>query len=885
MARGAPKSSRMPALPATISMLAARRATRSPFSSLRFRLLLAILVPFVAAAAWILYETLDRRAYGVRHSGDQVVQLLNSAEARERQALDHAHQLLLTLSHLSAVRRLDVPECNALFAEIVAESPRYANISLIGPGGDALASGVPMPEPLEVRSRVWYQRAVKTRRVAIGDYLVGRVTKRPSIHLAQPMIAPKTEEITAVLMAAIDLEYLAGVLPKNLPAGSAAYVLDSEGTILAQGGGGAEARPGAPFPHMNLLSGGRVSESNGPAGPWLVGDREIRIGDGEHPVRIVLTVPTAAVLRNSNAMVNRAIAALAVLAILSLGAWLLGDRFIVRRTRALVRVTRDLGSGKLDARAATPYDRGELGELERAFNAMADSLQRREVAVLESEGRFREIAETVQEAFWVASPDGRRVIYLSPAFEQIWGRPVSWVEGRFERILETVDPADRERFEAAAAKMAGGGFQEECRILRPDGETRLIFSRAFTVLDSEARVARIVGFTEDITERKRIEDQFLQSQKMEALGRLAGGVAHDFNNLLTVISGYADILMSESKLDEDARHHLQEIMASSRRASSLTRQLLAFSRKQIVQRQAVDLNENIRRMEDMLRRLIGENIKLAVDRADDLGIVMADPGHIEQTIMNLVVNARDAMPRGGTMRIETANVELDEAYARDHAGVTPGPYVMLAVSDTGVGMDAATRARLFEPFFTTKERGKGTGLGLATVYGIAKQSGGHIWVYSEPGRGSTFKIYFPRASSDQKAAEPRAPAGAAREGSETILVVEDDVNRRGLVRGALQSLGYAILEAGDGAEAERVSVGFQGRIHLLLTDSVLPTLSGPALSRALAEKRPDLKVLFMSGYTDASVFEQAGVEIGRAFLQKPFTIEAMARKVREVLDA
>jgi PAS domain S-box-containing protein len=577
-------------------------------------------------------------------------------------------------------------------------------------------------------------------------------------------------------------------------------------------------------------------------------------------------------------------AALAALALITLAVWVVADQFLVRRMRALVRLTRELGAGEFDARAPRPYGPGELGELELAFNAMADSIRRREVAILESEGRFREIAETVQEAFWVVSPDGRRIPYMSPAFEKIWGRPVAWLEGGMARLLETVDPEDRPRVAAAAERMAERGFNEEYRILHSSGDVRWISSRAVAVRDPEGRVVRIIGSSEDLTERKRMESQFLQSQKMEALGRLAGGVAHDFNNLLTVISGYADMLLADEKVDGEKRQQLQEIAASARRATSLTRQLLAFSRKQAAQRELIDLNDHLHRMENMLRRLIGENLTLVVTPGDGLGAVMGDPGHIEQTIMNLVVNARDAMPRGGTVRIETANVELDEAYAREHAGVTPGPFVMLAVSDTGVGMSAATRARLFEPFFTTKKPGQGTGLGLATVYGIAKQSGGHIWVYSEPDRGSTFKIYFPRAAAPQAATTERVPKDPVRDGKETILVVEDDPDLRLLVRTALENRGYSILETGDGDEAKRISDSHPGQIHLLLTDSVLPRLSGPALSRELIASRGGLRVLFMSGYTNASVSEQAGVEVGRAFLQKPFTLEALARKVREVLD-
>jgi PAS domain S-box-containing protein len=872
-----PGTSPLAPIPATISMLAARPPRRSVFSSLRFRLILAVAIPFLAAASLIVYETLHRRAYAVRHSHEQVTEILNEAAGQEQRGLEHAHQLLAALAHVSCVRNVEPAECNKLFAEIVALNPRFAAIILVSSSGEPLAGSLPPPSNFNARGRAWYERVIKTRRLSIGTYAVGLATGRPSIHLAQPMMRPESEEMTAILVAAISLDHLAGLLPTNLPEGSSAYILDSEGTILARAGAATEL-PGTPFQRP-------PSGAVAPDGSLLVGDLDIRLGESDHhPLRVALTVPKASVLQNSDAMVKRAIASLAILAILSLAVWALGDRFLIRRTQALVRVTRDLGAGRFDVRAPVPYDRGELGELERAFNAMADSLQRREAAVVESEGRFREITETIQEVFWILSPDRRSLLYLSPAFEPIWGRPVSSMEGSLERLLATVDPEDAARIREAFAKMGPEGFREEFRIRRPDDGLRWISTRAFPVRDSEGRVSRIIGSSEDITERRGVEEQFRQSQKMEALGRLAGGVAHDFNNLLTVISGYAELLMSDPKMDDETRHQLQEIAASSKRASSLTRQLLAFSRKQIVQRQPVDLNDTLRRMQDMLRRLIGENVKLTIGPGENLATVMADPGHIEQTIMNLVVNARDALPRGGSIRIETANVELDEAYAKDHSGVVPGEFVMLAVSDTGIGMDAATRARLFEPFFTTKERGKGTGLGLATVYGIAKQFGGHIWVYSEPGRGSCFKIYFPKAASGESAPAPRAAPASAKGGTETILVVEDDPNLRRLVRDALQTQGYTVLEAADGDAGLKISDGHEFPIHLLLTDSVLPGISGPALSKTLKERRPGLKVLFMSGYTDASVFEQAGVEIGRDFLQKPFTVEALARKIREILD-
>lgn len=404
--------------------------------------------------------------------------------------------------------------------------------------------------------------------------------------------------------------------------------------------------------------------------------------------------------------------------------------------------------------------------------------------------------------------------------------------------------------------------------------------------------ARVVVAHEDITELKRTEEalrqseeQLRQSQKMEAIGKLAGGVAHDFNNLLMPIMGYSDLLLSHLVPGHALRRYAEQIKKVAKRAASLTHQLLAFSRKQVLQLEVLDLNAVVADMNKMLRRLIGEDIDLITIPDPGLGRIKADPGQIEQVIMNLAVNARDAMPRGGQLTIETANVELDEIYAQRHVGVQPGPYVMLAMSDTGCGMDEETRSRVFEPFFTTKAEGQGTGLGLSTVYGIVRQSGGHIWVYSEPGRGATFKIYLPRIeeaveSSKPSAAKPRL----LPQGSETVLVVEDEQDVRALICETLENDGYRILEACDGDEALLVSGQHPGPLHLMVTDVVMPGMSGRTLADCLIALRPGMKVLYMSGYTDNAIVRH-GVKPGMVFLQKPFTADVLLRKVREILDA
>jgi signal transduction histidine kinase/ActR/RegA family two-component response regulator len=382
---------------------------------------------------------------------------------------------------------------------------------------------------------------------------------------------------------------------------------------------------------------------------------------------------------------------------------------------------------------------------------------------------------------------------------------------------------------------------------------------------------------------QKTEDQLRQSQKLEAVGRLAGGVAHDFNNLLTIITGYSELLLFKKELDGASREKIEGIRNAGVRAASLTRQLLAFSRKQVLQPVVLDLNSLVEGVSKMLDRLIGEDIQITMALRPNIKRIHADPGQIEQVIVNLAVNARDAMPRGGKITIETANAELDEPYAATHVAARAGHYVMLSVSDTGVGMDAETQKQIFEPFFTTKEVGKGTGLGLSTVYGIVKQSGGNIWVYSEVNKGTSFKIYFPQVEGDAESLQT-AHESLLPQGTETILLAEDENMVRALARENLSNLGYQVLEAGNGEEALKVSNEYQGEINLLLTDVVMPRMSGRELAERVAADRPGLPVLYMSGFTDDAIVHHGVLEPGTEFLEKPFTLNGLARKVRQVLD-
>ena len=415
---------------------------------------------------------------------------------------------------------------------------------------------------------------------------------------------------------------------------------------------------------------------------------------------------------------------------------------------------------------------------------------------------------------------------------------------------------------------------------------------AYPVLDPAGELSQIVVTFIDVSDQRRAEEekaklevQLRQSQRMEAVGKLAGGVAHDFNNLITTMIGYCDLLLDDLVGEDKRRNLVAQVRKSADRAASLTRQLLAFSRKQVLEPRLIDLNRVVRDMDRLLRRLIGEDVLLVTLPAPDMRLTYADQGQIEQVVMNLAVNARDAMPEGGTLTIETAVAELDEDYTRERPEVEVGPHVVLSMSDTGYGMDAQTRTRIFEPFYTTKELGKGTGLGLSTVYGIVKQSGGHIWVYSEPGKGATFKIYLPVVEAEGEE-RPSPPEGTPILGGhgETILVVEDDEDVRFLTTRVLRKQGYDVYEAESADDAIRELKRIDGELHLLLTDVVMPGASGPQLARQLSVLRPTVKILYMSGYTDNAIVHHGVLNEGTDFLPKPFTARSLSKKVREVLN-
>jgi PAS domain S-box-containing protein len=510
--------------------------------------------------------------------------------------------------------------------------------------------------------------------------------------------------------------------------------------------------------------------------------------------------------------------------------------------------------------------------------------KRGEDALRRSEARLQRLMTSNIIGMGTGSLDGR-FLDGNDAFLQLLGATREELLDGTLRWDEMTPPEYHDIDQRGVEQLRSTGVAPawEKEFIRKDGRRVPVLIGAVTLVTEQGDV-EAAFFVVDISERKQLEHQLRKAQKMEAIGQLAGGIAHDFNNLLSVIIGYSEILLDRAELNGRMRIQCEEIKKAGDRAASLTRQLLAFSRQQVIAPRVLNINTVVVETEKMLRRLIGEDVELSTRLDPELGSVRADPGQIEQVIMNLVVNARDAMPAGGKLVIETSNVELDSDYAFYHPTSSPGSYTLLAVSDNGTGMDKETRAHIFEPFFTTKEPGKGTGLGLSTVYGVVKQSGGYVWVYSEIGQGTVFKIYLPRVDEPVQQSRAREPAVVSFRGTETILLVEDEESVRTLTRSLLQEEGYTVLEAGSGNDALEVASGYCGPIHLLLTDLVMPGMSGRALAQELVESRPAIKLLYLSGYTGSLSAHGELLGTGTDLVQKPFSRLVLLRKIREVLS-
>ncbi len=641
-----------------------------------------------------------------------------------------------------------------------------------------------------------------------------------------------------------------------------------------------------PAPRVDVRRPG-IAEGRDSNGPSRIGAIAIIRGT---PWSVWVSFPRALVVAPAQAFLSRISIIGLLVTVFAAGFVRLITGRLTTPLRDMTRAAGAIAGGDYSRRVETKR-RDEIGQLGGALNAMADHIARdisrrqsAEEALQVAEERLRFALESSQVGVWDADIASGRARW-STVLEHLHGLAPGTFGASLDAFISHVHSNDREGVRNSIERAVRDHAEVSLlyRAVWSDGSVHWIRSLGRIFYDQTGMPLRAAGVSMDVTATRTLEEQLSQVHKMEAIGQLAGGVAHDFNNLLTAILGYANLVFDSLESSDARRDDVSEIIGAAQRAASLTRQLLTFSRKQVLVTRRVDVNGLVTETSALLGRLIGEHIQLVTALAPDLGAVQADPGQIQQILMNLAVNARDAMPNGGRLLIETNNVSLDGSYAFEHVEVRPGPYVMIAVTDQGVGMDEETKRRVFEPFFTTKEQGRGTGLGLATVYGIVKQSGGHIFVYSEPSKGATFKVYLPRAIGDAEAAAPstsdRAPGGA-----ETVLLVEDERAVRQLTRTILERAGYTVIEA---ASPEQARIDFResrGDIALLITDVVMPGATGPELFQQLSAERPTLRVLYVSGYTTEAILHAGQLQAGTSFLSKPFTAELLTRTVRQVLD-
>ncbi len=873
---------------------------RSAFSTLRVRLLLLVLLAIVPSLGVMLYTGLEQRRLTAIDVKEEALRLVRLTSANQERLIEGTRQLLIVLAKLPAVQNRHKTLCSALFANLLEHHPQFANVAAVGLDGIVFSSGVPFSSPVQAADRVWFQRALKTRDFAIGEYQIGRITGKPTINFGYPALDPKGV-VKAVVFAALDLAWMNQfAADARLPHGATLTVVDRNGTILVRHPDPdkwyGKSLPESSFIQTILNKGEGTAEVPGVDGITRL-YAFAPLGDVTAGAYVSIGIPKKDAIAPSNQVFNQSLLVLGLAGVLALvAAWFMGDVLILRRVKALLGVAKRLTNGDLSARTGLAYGVGELGQLSFAFDRMAEFLERREqerkrveTALRESEERFRDLYDNAPLGYHEYDAEGR-ITRVNRTDLEMMGYTAEEMIGQPMWKFNTDEEIAREQILAKLAGVLSPGKNLERTYKRKDGATFPVLIEDRLILDEKGQIKGIRCTIQDITERNRAEEemaalqaQLRQSQKMEAIGRLAGGIAHDFNNLLTVIRGYSQLALTGLKTDNPLRGNIEQIEKASERAADLTRQLLAFSRRQVMELKVLDLRGVLQNLEKMLRRVIGEDIELIMELADVTGMVKVDPGQMEQVILNLAVNAKDAMPDGGNLIIEITNAELDEEYARKHVAIKPGQYVMLSVSDNGCGMSPEIRDRIFEPFFTTKEKAKGTGLGLSTVYGIVKQSGGNIWVYSEPGHGTTFKIYLPRVDEPEDKLEPKEAGEEPSCGDETILLVEDDDEVRKLAVEILQRQEYKVLEASHSGEASILCDQHVGKIHLMLTDVVLPVMSGRKLAENLVSLHPEMKVLYMSGYTDNAISHHGVLEKGLNYIQKPFTVSGLLRKVREVL--
>jgi PAS domain S-box-containing protein len=856
-------------------------------STLRTRLLALVLVAVLPALGVLLASAVAQRRVLLGEAGAEAGSLATLVAEQHQRSVDAARGLLLGITRMPQMIGRDEPACNAALAPLLSSPPYFTNMGAVTVDGTMYCSAVPRSAPVNLADRPFVSGALRTGDFAVGEFAISRVAGIPALGFGYP-VRDDGGAIVGAAFASLNVRSLLAQLEAlPIPPGADVAVVDRAGVVLTAVPDGA-ARMGRTIDPALLaaLEGeSRPVELDGADGVRRIyALRPVMAGESVAAMRVVAGIPAASAYAAVDGIMARTLAGFgAVSALALLAAGLAAELFLVRKLKALIATARRIAGGDYSARSGLRPGHEELGDLIRAFDEMAHSLE-----ALSRQNRL--LLDSVGDGILGLDPEGR-IVFANPAACRVLGKRPEDLLGRpAHQTLCPTDaagqPVPEDRCGIHAALRDGRVHSAEgVQLLRSDGSTVPVEFTSAPLLEAGAIRGAVVAF-KDVTERARLEEHLRQSQKMEAVGQLAGGIAHDFNNLLTAMMSFTRFAQERLGDGHPAHEDLREVLAAARRAAELTRQLLTFSRRQRIEPRVVDLADCVHGVEQMLRRLIGEDVVLETSLAPGAWPVRVDPSQIELVLLNLAVNARDAMPNGGRLTIRVGDdAEAVEGRAKAvRAGADGGGTVVLSVTDTGTGMDADTAARAFEPFFTTKAPGRGTGLGLSTVYGIVAQAGGAIHLRTAPEQGAQFRIVLPRhaGGADAETIET-APEGAG--GTETVLVVEDDEVLRALAVRSLAGAGYRVLQAEAPAAALTAARAHRGPIDLLVTDVLLPEENGWTLSKRLERERPGLAVLYMSGFTGG---RWDGVEVlppGVPFLAKPFTPEGLRGKVREVLDA
>ncbi len=894
------------------------------FTSLRSRLILVGLVALLPLLAFFVQTRVQLQ--GLLEEGlerEAAVSVQADAD-HHRVLLEETETILGLLAESTA--GLDPALCRPYLASVLERSGYLGVLAIADTAGRLACVAPEAQEGVSVADRDYFRGALATGRPVAG-YHVGRVTGDPSLAMAYPMEGPAGERL--FLIGGVNLhgvEFLPG--PDDVEPGRSVTLFERDGHILHRvpDGSGIDRWidprliPDAGDPEPRIV---RAPGADGEEWVYAVAPL-VQEGGVADAYMAVGFDPALARAAGRDVLLTNLLGLLLALVFLAAGIWVVMEFAFLRRLEPVLETSRDLAAGDLSARTGVAEGRDEVSRLAGTIDDMAaglEELRRREASearaeLEESERRFRQLAGSIREIFWLYDVAEKRTIYASPAFEAITGRDPEWVYDGTKSWLAIIHPDDRDR----AREFREGGMlgeeEVEYRITRPDGEVRWLRDRSFPVRSLDGRIIRVAGVAQDVTEQKELEEALRRASKLEAIGRLAGGVAHDFNNILTAIGANTQLLMADSEPDSPLGRDLAEIDRGVARAASLTRQLLAFSSQQPLRLRIVDPGRLVRDLLPMLERLLGSDVELVTEVDAAAGPVRVDPNQLETVLVNLAVNARDAMPEGGTIHVRIGRTDVEES-----TRTGPGPWVTIAVEDTGVGISPEDLPRVFEPFWTTKGPSKGTGLGLASAYGIVQQTGGHIWASSEEGRGSVFTVYLPeldeeavRAATGGHEAEPEAerstaagsgaadlppaapigsegavgrqgPADAVGGAGRTILVVEDEDSVLHVARRSLERYGYTVLTASSGKEGLAILERAPDEIDLVVSDIVMPGMGGREVRKRVGRLRPGLPVILMSGYPADREGRPAPVEEeGVPFLPKPFTPSELAGRVAEILD-